>query len=106
MNNFSKKRKQVRRLGFRIYTNRLKAIFLAWLFSRINNEVNWVVKEPEGYMVINTRIFERLNKLKEIGHGKKIRIRDIEKGCMYRSHPKSWGKIKVNPSQKLIVVER
>jgi hypothetical protein len=96
--------KQVRKLGFRIYTNKHKAIFLAWLFSRVNQEVNWVVKEPEGYMVINFRTFERLNLLKKIAHGKKIRERDLNKLCIYRGFPRTWGKLKVNPSSKLRVV--
>jgi hypothetical protein len=106
INDFRARRKQVRKLGFRIYTSKRKAVLLAWLFSRINQEVNWVVKEPEGYMVINFRTFERLNKLKEIAHGKKIRERDMNKICLYRGFPRSWGKIKVNPSRKLQVVER
>jgi hypothetical protein len=98
--------KQVRKLGFRIYTSRLKAIWLAWLFSRINQEVNWVVKEPEGYMVINIRIWELLNKLGKKSGVKKITERDLNNKCVYRSHPKSWGRLKVNPNQRLQIVDR
>jgi hypothetical protein len=100
------RRKAVRKLGFRIYKSKRKAVILAWLFSRINQEVNWVVKEPEGYMVLNSRLMERLNIIRKIKDGKKIRERDMNKMCIYRGFPKSWGKIKVNQNQRLRVVER
>jgi hypothetical protein len=106
MNQNTARLKQVRKLGFRIYTSKLKAIWLAWLFSRINQEVNWVVKEPEGYMVINIRIWELLNKLGKKAGSKKITERDLNNKCVYRGFPKTWGRLKVNASQKLQIVER
>jgi len=79
-------RKDLRAKGFHIYPRKYQAIRKAKDFTYINKEVYWVLKEIGYYAVVNVADIDRLNNnsLKHKG-GYKIRTRDLDKTCVWRS---------------------
>lgn len=79
-------RRTLRRNRFKIYRFKRQAIRNARGLTHINKEVYWVIKESNGYYVVNLSDVQRLNKntLKGIG-GSKIRTKDLDKICVWRS---------------------
>jgi hypothetical protein len=83
MNNKTQRR-LVRKLGFKIYRYLLIAKLMAWIYSRANMEVFWVLKQQEGYLLVNIDAFNKLNRLAKMRNKNKIRVRNLDKGCVYR----------------------
>lgn len=79
-------RKALRSRGFLIYTRKAKAIRRARHFTEGFKIVYWVIKEDIGYYVVNLEHIRKLNtnEMKRKG-GKKIRTRDLDKLCVWRS---------------------
>ncbi|MFH0757363.1 MAG: hypothetical protein V2B15_08760 [Bacteroidota bacterium] len=81
-----KQRKMIRAAGLKIYISRRKAISKARGLTYINHEVYWVTDEEIGYYVVDLDDIDRLNKntMKRKG-GQKIRPRELDKTCIWRS---------------------
>jgi hypothetical protein len=87
--------KILRKLGFHIYKYGSIAKFMTFIYSWMNMEVYWVLKEQDGYWVVNCGDIERLNQINKMRNKKKIRIRDLNNSCVFRHPKKTWGKLKV-----------
>jgi len=79
-------RRALRNKGFIIKTRKWIAVIMAWFLSRKERQVYWVIKESIGYYVMNIDHVRLLNKseMKRPG-GDRIRIRDLNKLCIWRS---------------------
>jgi hypothetical protein len=95
MLNNKTQRSLVRKLGFKIYRSLFIAKVMAWVYSRLNMEVYWVLKQTEGYMLVNLETQDKLNKLGKIKNSKKLHIRDLDNGCIFRTPKRVWGKLKI-----------
>lgn len=82
-------------MGFKIYRSLIVAKLMAWIYSRVNMEVYWVIKQTEGYLLVNLEAQEKLNKLAKLRDRKKMRVRDMDKGCVFRTPKRTWGKLKI-----------
>ena len=87
--------KILRKLGFHIYKYRLIAKLMTFIYSWMNMEVYWVLKEQDGYWVVNCGDIERLNQINKMRNKKKIRVRDLNNSCTFRHPKKAWSKLKV-----------
>ncbi|MDA3834400.1 MAG: hypothetical protein PF495_13530 [Spirochaetales bacterium] len=79
-------RKDMRKLDIMVYASKFKALRKGKKWTRQYKEVYWVNPEKLGYYVINVATIDKLNKneSKHKGH-KKIRSRDLNKSCIWRS---------------------
>jgi hypothetical protein len=68
---------------------------MAWIYSRLNMEVYWVLKQTEGYLLVNCEVQNKLNHISYIKNRKKLRVRDLDNGCVFRTPKKVWGKLKI-----------
>ena len=90
--------KLLRHLGFHIYKYKFISKVMAFILSRWNMEVYWVIKEKDGYWVVNCGDVDRLNELNKRRGRAKIRIRDLDKSTLFRTPRRAWGKLKINAS--------
>ena len=88
-------RSLVRKLGFKIYRSLFIAKVMAWVYSRLNMEVYWVLKQREGYLIVNIEAQNKLNKIGKMQNKKKLHVRDLDKGCIFRTPKRVWGKLKI-----------
>ena len=95
MLNNKKQRALVRKLGFKIYRSLFIARLMAWVYSRLNMEVYWVLKQREGYLIVNIESQGRLNKIAKMRNNKMLRVRDLDNGCVFRTPKRTWGKLKI-----------
>ena len=102
MNN-KKQRALVRKLGFKIYRSLFIAKLMAWVYSRLNMEVYWVLKQTEGYLLVNIETQNKLNKIAKMRDKKKLHVRDLDNSCIFRTPKRVWGKLKI-VSQIIILV--
>jgi hypothetical protein len=93
---------KVRQLGFKIYKRLWIAKFMARRLSRQVLQVHWVIKQEEGYMVINTDSMQRLNKVKEavakikrMPFCDKFRERDLNRSAIYKTLPINGSVLKI-----------
>ena len=98
-----KQRALVRKLGFNIYKSLTVAKVMAWIYSRLNMEVYWVLKQTEGYLIVNIEAQNRLNKIAKMKNKKKLHTRDLDNGCVFRTPKRTWGKLKI-VSQIVVLV--
>ena len=103
MLNNKQQRSLVRKLGFKIYRLLFIAKLMAWVYSRLNMEVYWVLKQTEGYLIVNIESQGKLNKIAKMRNNKKLRVRDLDNGCIFRTPKRTWGKLKI-VSQIVILV--
>ena len=88
--------KLLRHLGFHIYKYKFISKVMAFILSRWNMEVYWVIKEKDGYWVINCDNVDKLNRLNRLRNRKILRIRDLDNGALFRTPKRTWGKLKIN----------
>ena len=95
-------REKVRSLGFKIYKYLWVAKFMAKRLTRNELMVHWVLKQPEGYMVLNIDTLKHLNKvneavrkIKSIAYSDKIRERDLNRSAIYKTPPINGSVLKI-----------
>jgi hypothetical protein len=95
MNKEKIQRKLARKLGFKIYKSKSIACIMAWIYSRLNMEVYWVLKQTEGYLIVNIETQNKINTINKIRNKPKLRVRNLDNGCIYRTPKRAWGKLKI-----------
>jgi hypothetical protein len=86
------KLQHLRKVGLHAYRTLTIAKIMAFILSRVNLEVYWVFRDSGYYVVINISDSERINK--SGARVKKLRVRDMDRICLFRTPKMTWGKIK------------